>query len=302
VFTAANPAIPDGGFIGESKAGILDGLRDDGTHVARYRMIRASLSPEERCRTAFEFLQRLETGFPVVVKPDVGQRGAGVTVVRSREQLCEILLATERDLILQEFVEGREYGIFYVRHPGQARGRILSITDKRLLTVLGDGRSSLEELILADPRAVCMAPLHLKKHAERLNEVPPAGKEVLLVEVGTHCRGALFLDGAEVCTPALTAAVDRISRRFEGFYFGRYDVRCPQGSDIRSGRGFKIVELNGVTSEATHIYDPKNSLWQAYRVLMDQWRRAFSIGAANRSRGVRPTPPHELLRRLIQRT
>jgi len=283
VFTAANPAIPDGGFIGESKAAILDGLRDDGTHVARYRKIRAGRPPEEMIREAAEFLNSLESGLP------------------SREALFEALESTGRDMILQEFVDGPEYGIFYVRHPDQDRGHILSITDKRLLKVFGDGRSSLEELILADPRAVCMAPLHLEKHAGRLNEVPPAGREIQLVEVGTHCRGALFLDGSEICTPELTAAIDRISRRFEGFYFGRYDVRCPEGSDIRAGDGFKIVELNGVTSEATHIYDPKNSLREAYRVLMHQWRWAFAIGAANRSRGAKPTPLREIMARIFQR-
>jgi len=49
----------------------------------------------------------------------------------------------------------------------------------------------------------------------------------------------------------------------------------------------KIVELNGVTSEATHIYDPKLSLFGAYRVLFEQWRIAFEIGYLNRTRGIR---------------
>jgi hypothetical protein len=44
------------------------------------------------------------------------------------------------------------------------------------------------------------------------------------------------------------------------------------------------VELNGVTSEATHIYDPKQSLCGAYRVLFEQWRIAFEIGLQNSER------------------
>ena len=53
------------------------------------------------------------------------------------------------------------------------------------------------------------------------------------------------------------------------------------------GRNLKIVELNGVTSEATHIYDPKLSLFDAYRVLFRQWRIAFELGDLNRRWGIR---------------
>ena len=64
---------------------------------------------------------------------------------------------------------------------------------------------------------------------------------------------------------------------------------------FREGRGFKIIELNGVTSEATHIYHPGTPLLWAYRVLMEQWRLAFEIGAENRRRGVATTPVRMLM-------
>ena len=133
-----------------------------------------------------------------------------------------------------------------------------------------------------------MAKFHLKKHAHELDRIPAKDERIQLVEVGTHARGALFLDGISILTEPMQAAIDRISRGFEGFYFGRYDIRTPNLEDFKRGHNFKIVELNGVTSEATHIYDPGNSLWQAYRVLMRQWRIAVDIGAINRSRGAVP--------------
>jgi hypothetical protein len=106
--------------------------------------------------------------------------------------------------------------------------------------------------------------------------------------VGTHCRGAVFLDGSRVRTAALEEAIDRLASRYEGFYFGRFDVRAESEQALAAGRGFKVVELNGVTSEATHIYDPRNGLLDAYRVIFEQWRLAFEIGAANRALGHRP--------------
>jgi hypothetical protein len=87
-------------------------------------------------------------------------------------------------------------------------------------------------------------------------------------------------------TPALTAAVERVSRTFDGFYFGRYDVRTESAEAFKRGE-FTVIELNGLTSEATSIYDPKHSVWFGWRVLCRQWRLAFEIGAANRARGKR---------------
>ena len=162
--------------------------------------------------------------------------------------------------------------------------------------LFGDGKSTLEELILADDRAVCMANYYLQKNSERIQEVPAAGERIQLVEIGTHCRGAIFLDGSDTITPALEQAIDRIARNLDGFFFGRFDIRVPSRQDFMDGRNLKIVELNGVTSEATHIYDPKLNLFDAYRVLFEQWRIAFEIGDLNRARGAWPTPARELVR------
>jgi hypothetical protein len=118
--------------------------------------------------------------------------------------------------------------------------------------------------------------------------------------VGTHCRGAIFLDGAWVNTETLEQAIDRISQTYPGFYFGRFDSRTPSIEDFKQGRNFKVVELNGVTSEATHIYDPKNNLWTAYGVLFAQWRIAFEIGAQNRQRNFNPTSLWTLASMLVE--
>jgi hypothetical protein len=144
-----------------------------------------------------------------------------------------------------------------------------------------------------------MARFHMRKHQEHLFQIPAKGEEILLVEVGTHALGAVFLDGIEILTPELEMAIDKISKNFKGFYFGRYDIRTPSIADFKRGKNFKIVELNGVTSEATHIYSPGNSLWYAYKVLMRQWRIAFEIGAANRKRGIPPATNKQMLARLL---
>ena len=294
LFTAANPAIPAGGFVGESKHHILDHLKDAAPWLPCSTLLVSGI-PKERIVKAEEFMRQGRLHFPVVLKPDSGQRGSGVAIVRSPEQLCEYLTRSSFPTILQEYVPGEEYGIFYYRYPGSERGRVFSVTEKRMPVLLGDGKCTLEELILADDRAVCMSDFYLRKNADRTHQVPAAGESVQLVEIGTHCRGAIFLDGGETITPALEEVIDQIARSFDGFFFGRFDIRVPSRQDLMAGRNIKIIELNGVTSEATHIYDPKLSLFEAYRVLFRQWRTAFEIGDLNRARGIHPASVADLL-------
>jgi len=295
VFTAANPDIPGGGFIGESKFDILRGLSDSGDLVARAALVSASTSHERRLAIARGFMERSGLTFPVVIKPDQGQRGSGVAIVRSDGELSARIAGVTRDLIIQEYVPGLEFGVFYYRRPSDSRGRIFSITEKRFPAVWGDGRRTLEDLILADDRAVCLEHIHRRVHKASLNRVPKAGETVQLVEIGSHCRGSLFLDATHLVTPELEAAFDAVAQRFGGFYFGRFDVRAPSVEEFSMKAQFRIIELNGVSSEATNIYDPTNTVWTAYRVLRAQWRLAFEIGEENRRRGIAPTPVVDLL-------
>ena len=299
IFTAANPGIPTGGFVEESKSGILEGLA--GAPVARFVSLDLPAEPDARPAAVRSVLAAAGLEFPVVLKPDIGERGRGVAVVRSDGELESYLAAATGRLIVQEYVPGEEFGVFYIRRPGETSGRIFSITAKRFPAVVGDGRRRLEELILADDRAVCMAAYYLEANFERLDEVPAAGQRVQLVEIGNHCRGTVFLDGGEHRTPELEAAIEALARRFAGFHFGRFDLRAPSVEQFRAGVGLRILELNGVTSEATHIYAPGASLVAAYRTLFEQWRLAFEIGAANAAQGARPTGLREIVQLLRAR-
>lgn len=295
VFTAANPAMPSSGFIGESKLDILRAVGDPDRQIAPFADLPGGAYAATRLEPLHAFMRDRGVDWPVVLKPDVGQRGIGVAVVRSAAEATAYLHAMPVRIVAQAYVPGEEFGLFYVRHPDESRGRIISVTEKRMVVVTGDGRSTLERRILADPRAAMLAPQHLRRHAGRLGWVPGAGERVPLTDLGTHCRGALFLDGIDVVTPELEEAVDRLAQSYPGFHFGRMDVRAPSRTDIRAGR-FQVLEINGVTSEATHIYDPAHSLAQAHRDLRRQWELAFAIGAAHRARGAAVTPLRTLLR------
>jgi len=296
LFTAANPGIASGGFVGESKSRILSHLSVCEGAVAEFALIPEALDPAGRVQAAQRFLNENGVDYPVVLKSDVGERGSGVAVLRTTAELEAYLQFAPADTIIQRHIPGAEFGVFYYRFPHERRGRIFSITEKLFPQVKGDGRSTLRELILRDARAVCMATAYEKVAKRPLDEIPADGEAVQLVELGSHCRGAVFLDAAWLKTTALEDAIDRVSQAHLGFYFGRFDIRTPSVEAFREGRSFRVIELNGVSAEATHIYDPAVSLWEAYRVMFQQWKIAFAIGAANRERGVQPMGISALLR------
>lgn len=285
-FTAVNPALPGSGFIGEHKHhGLSLFNKANADFVARFSLIANSLSVERRIEAAQVYMLAEELDYPIVLKPDYGQRGLDVCVVRSEQELVDYLSGSSVDIIIQEHIAGLEFGVFYTRYPENDRGTVFSITEKHFPVLVGDGQSSLEHLILENPRTHYMARFLLDLHRPRLSMVLPLGEQFQTVEIGSHCRGSLFLDGCDKLTPALEARIDALCQEVPGFCFGRFDIRAESELGFVEGTAFKILEVNGVTSEATHIYDPQHSVFYAWRILCRQWRVAFEIGAQQRKLG-----------------
>lgn len=302
--TVANPSFPGGGFFGESKAEILAlALKQVPEWVAPFVRIAQAQDPASNAvaerDAALATLARAGILLPVVAKPDLGCRGAGVKVVRDAADLLRYIEAFPRGatFLLQRLVacEG-EAGVFYVRRPGQAQGRIVSITLKYFPYVHGDGRRTLRELIMDDPRAGKLSHLYLRRHTARLDLVPARGVAIRLAFAGSHSRGAIFRNGTHLVTASMEAAFERIARRLPEFHFGRFDVRFENFSDLQQGTGFTIVEINGAGAESTHVWDRRTGLLTAWRDLMRQYRWLFEIGHANRARGFVPMSVRDFMR------
>ena len=293
--TAANPGIFSGGILGESKIAILQKLMDTSPEFTAEAELVAGASHEERLASIREICHRRKIGYPFVLKPDVGQRGAGVKLIQNEAQTFAYLDQTNAPLLLQRYAPGPyEVGIFYFRYPTELRGRIFAITEKVFPTISGDGQSTVSELIWAAPRARFMAGKYLERLRGREHNVLPRGETLRLVQAGNHAQGCIFRDGMKLYTTELVNRIDAISQKIPGFYIGRYDIRYSSEDDLSAGRNFQIVELNGAASEATSIYDARNSIFLAYRTLFRQWELVFAIGAGNRRNGCKPTPILEL--------
>lgn len=288
--TAANPGIFSGGIVGESKMAMLKELFATSPEFTAEATLIEGGTLAVRKSALDHGIASLDLDYPFIIKPDVGQRGAGIKLVRDAEQAENYLRQTDAPLVLQRYAAGpHEIGVFYYRFPHESRGHIFAITEKIFPVIVGDGQRTVGELIANDPRARHVADTYLKRFAARRDEVLAAGEQLKLVEAGNHAQGCIFRDGMRLGSTELTARIDEISRKLTGFFIGRYDIRFENEADLCAGKNFQIIELNGAASEATSIYDARNSLWTAYRTLFQQWELVFAIGAANRNRGIATT-------------
>jgi membrane protein DedA with SNARE-associated domain len=293
VWTSANPGIPAGGVVGESKQAILEKLPRD-------VIIPSSLIEPgdsfERIRSLRRTMMERDWNYPLILKPDAAQRGAGVKKIHDDVEMQKYVGEQPGLILAQPYHVGPfEAGIFYYRLPGEARGRIFSITDKEFPVVVGDGRSTLEELIESHPRYRQQAAVFLERHDGERSRILEMDERFPLTVAGNHCQGTLFRDGAHLITPQLERRIDDIAQSFDGFFIGRFDVRYSNVDEFKAGRDLAIVELNGATSESTNIYDPAWSLGQAYSTLFRQWSLLYRIGNANRKRGRVPIGAVRLL-------
>ncbi|WP_370511493.1 D-alanine--D-alanine ligase [Flavobacterium sp. GT3R68] len=224
--------------------------------------------------------------YPFIAKPDIGLRGSAVKKIANLEELQHYHTKADFDYLIQDLIPfAKEVGIFYVRFPHQQSGEITGIVAKEFLSVIGDGIATVEQLIRQNPRFELQLKSLKREYGNRLQEVVPDGEIRNLVPYGNHARGAKFIDGSSWVTPKLTDMVNEMCLAIPGFYFGRLDIMYNSLEELESGENFAIVELNGAGSEPTHIYDPKHSLFFAWKELIRHIRYMYAISIENYKNG-----------------
>ncbi len=317
VFTAANPGIEHGGgVINEEKHRIQTALEAANAPVLPALTLAPSKNADDRLATlkaAFAD-EHAPSDYPVVLKPDAGERGRSVRFVNNDDEARRYFETHHGTVQAQTVHDGPvEIGVLWCRVPkdgvpvDQLPGEIFSITRKDFPAVIGDGERTLEQLIWHHPRYRMQAKMFCRRFADRVDDVPAEGERVPLGRAGNHAQGCMFRDGADLATPELAQTIERIAQDFRDpdtgrrLDFGRFDIRAPSEDDIRAGTNLAIVELNGTLSESTNLYDPDRSVLWMYAVLFRQWARVYRLGALRRREGYKPLGVVGLSRELIGR-
>ncbi|WP_144214237.1 D-alanine--D-alanine ligase [Flavobacterium anhuiense] len=280
-FNASNPKIKNGGFIMESKKQIYDLLPRK--HYPKTILIKENLDLKD----IVNLLAEKQIYFPLIAKPDIGLRGSGVKKIKTVSELKNYAEKANFDFLLQDLIGfQKEAGIFYVRSPLQKNGKITGIVSKEFLIVTGNGKSTIEDLIKQNPRFELQLQVLKAEYGEHLQQILPQDETLNLVPFGNHARGAKFLDASHWITEQLTKTINEVADQIPGFYFGRFDIMYNTFEELERGENFQIVELNGAASEPTHIYDPKHSVWFAWKELARHITYMYEISAENHKKGV----------------
>lgn len=291
--SAADPMIDAGGLAGESKIAYFRQV-GDAQHTWLARTASVVSGPEAAARV-HAAMAALGFDFPIIAKPDIGWCGFGVRRIDHPAALktyCDAYPAGET-LIVQEYFDlPGEAGLFYVRRPGETRGRLLSLTVRTPPTVRGDGTSSMRELLARDERLRGRTALY---EGAALDRVPEAGADVPLAAVWSYRMGGLYRDRSEAITSALEARIDAVATSMPHLHVARFDIRFASLAELRRG-AFWIIEINGAGSEAIDFFDPAVPFFTAYRGILRKQAMIFALAAENRAAGFAPCGWRTLLR------
>lgn len=164
-----------------------------------------------------------DIGYPVVLKPQFGSKGAGVfvNIVNERELLKAYQSITEKtnDVIVEEFIDGRDYRVCVVDY------KVVAVAHRVAPYVVGDGIKSIKALIddinsdslrgeghekpLTKIKLDKELDMHLKRIKLDLNSIPKIGEKVTLRDNANLSTGGL----SEDCTDIISEENIRICER-----------------------------------------------------------------------------------------
>jgi hypothetical protein len=291
-FTPANPTLTFGGMEGGTKREIYN-LLPDGTYPKSIY-----INPSTPFNEAEAAMIEAGLSFPVAVKPNVGMMGLMFRKIDNVKELSQYHQTMTAEYILQELVYYPiEVSVFYYRFPNQQKGNITGLVRKDALEVTGDGKSTLEELMQEfETRPGFKAEEWKSKHSARLKEVIPEGEIFKFSWVANLSRGSKLVSLADEKDERLLQVFDEISHSSKHLYYGRFDIKCTSVSELKEGKNFSILELNGTGAEPHHMYGDGNNFFQAAKIIAHHWHVLYSISKYNNRQGVKYKTLREGLR------
>jgi cyanophycin synthetase len=203
-----------------------------------------------------------DIGFPVVVKPTDGNHGRGVFIdLMNREEVAKayaIAIEEGSGVLVERSIQGIEHRLLIVG------GKLVAANRSDLITVTGDGKSTVLELIESqvntDPRRGTTelhplsiikidtaARMELERQKLDADSVPAAGREVLIQRNANHA-----FDCTDEVHPE-TAQVASLAARVVGLDIAGIDLVCQDISKPLAEQGGAIVEVNAGPSLLMHI-------------------------------------------------
>lgn len=279
-FTPSNPSLLFGGFEGETKQAINSHLPTEKYPNTFYI---TALSDFKAVRQLVDSKFK----YPIAVKPNIGRMGFMFRVINNDSELRLYHEKMTFDYLIQDFVKyPLEVSVFYYRFPDKQKGVITGFVKKEFLQVIGNGSSTLLELLKNYPRIRFRLDEMKSKHREHLHLIIPEREIFYLSYALNLSRGGKLVSLANEIDDQLLKVFDDLNALSKTLYYGRYDIKCQSIKDLKQGKNFSILEYNGCGAEPHHVYGNGFTLVQACRILAQHWNVLYNISSINYKNGV----------------
>ncbi len=208
-------------------------------------------------------------GYPVVVKPLDGNHGRGVCLdLQDEADVREAFPIAEEQsrrgtVIVESFVTGKDYRCLIID------GRMVAIAERVPAHVVGDGRSTVEQLVEltnADPRrgvghekvltrikVDAAAKEVLTGQGHTLDSVPESGEMVKLALTGNMSTGGISIDRTFEAHPENVDIAEEAAQMV-GLDIAGIDFICPDITEPVRETGGAICEVNAAPGFRMHTH------------------------------------------------
>ncbi len=286
-FCLTNPAFPFGGMFGVSKVDLATLLKANHISTPHTRAFAADAAAQ---LTADDLIG---VGVPGIVKPDVAGRSLGIQVFKSRldaEAICKKYAEVGQGCVVQEYITGEEYAVFYARDPDTGALDIIDAVHRERLDVAGDGASTIAQLVERAGRG--LPEKILPDLGEGQNRVLADGERVRIGQLGLHSHGCEFMKTEAVFEHPLSQMTEHL-KAIDTLDFFRVDV-------IVSNGNYYVLEINGALAEPLSAYAPGMTTRAFYRRFFDIYSKGMEIGKSRHLKGA-PLPTRMASLRAMQR-
>ena len=212
-----------------------------------------------------------DIGYPVAIKPVVGHKGIGVTAdVRNSEELRAafnraVKAVPEEQpirIIVEKSISGADFRLLCVN------GRFVAATERRPASVVGDGYSTISELIDRENRSDARRDtptsamskiqldeamnMYLEEQGLSLDSVIREGRRVYLRKVANLSSGGVSIDATPTVHPDNTILAQDVAQHFRLTCLG-IDVISEDLAKSWKDSSFSILEINAAPGIFMHL-------------------------------------------------
>ncbi|MFA7286170.1 MAG: cyanophycin synthetase [Patescibacteria group bacterium] len=206
--------------------------------------------PRRNIAAAHRHAQKI--GFPVVVKPNSGSQGSGVSLAHNKQEFYRAVKAAftnDRIVLVQPQVKGKDYRLVVLDK------RVISAYEREPISVVGNGKATIMQLIKLKQQEFILAgrDTQLRPHDPRIKEklkrdgltfrsIVPRGERIYLLNNANLSTGGDSVDVTAIVHPSFKKLAVQLTKDM-GLRLCGVDLMV-RGDITQKPNEYWILEIN----------------------------------------------------------